>query len=292
MKKRDMAIIAAGLLWGTMGLFTRRMGAFGVGSDGVLLIRSGGCAVLFTAAALIRDPGLLRIRLRDLWLFLCYGVAATFFFTYCYYQSIALGSMAAACTLMYSAPVFVMFISLFVFGERFSRRKLAAVLCAAAGCALVSGLLDGQAAVSPAGTVYGLMAGVGYALYSVFSKCLTDRDYNVLTVNAYGWIFCTLAGIAAFGTGPAAPMFESASNFAVCAGLIIAAGFLPALFYSWGLAGVEAGKGAVMASVEPVTASVLGFLVFHETPTALGGLGIVMVLAAVVILNLKTGKLS
>ena len=82
-------------------------------------------------------------------------------------------------------------------------------------------------------------------------------------------------------------MFASPGNFAVCAGIIVAAGFLPALLYSWGLAGVEAGKGAVMASMEPVTASVLGFLVYHETPTPLGLAGIVLVLAAVVILNLK-----
>ncbi len=287
MKKRDISILAAGLLWGTMGLFTRRMGTFGVDSGGVLVIRSCGCAVLFALAALLRDPKLLKIRLRDLWLFVCYGVAATFFFTYCYYQSIALGSMAAACTLLYSAPVFVMVMSLFVFHERFSRRKLAALLCSVTGCALVSGLLEGQAAMSLAGTVYGLLAGVGYALYSVFSKSLTDRDYNVLTVNAYGWIFCSAAGLLVFGPGPAAHMFAGFGNFAVCAGIIVVAGFLPALLYSWGLAGVEAGKGAVMASMEPVTASVLGFLVYRETPTPLGLAGIVLVLAAVVILNIK-----
>jgi drug/metabolite transporter (DMT)-like permease len=40
-----------------------------------------------------------------------------------------------------------------------------------------------------------------------------------------------------------------------------------------------------MASVEPVMASVMGFVVFHETPTVLGLLGIVLVLGAVVILN-------
>ena len=290
MKKHDIAILAAGIFWGMIGLFTRRMETFGVGSDGVLIIRSGGCALLFVLCALCKDARLLRINSKDLWLFFCYGVLATFFFTYCYYRSIALGSLGVACTLMYCAPVFVMVMSLVVFHERFSRRKLAALLCAVVGCCLVSGLLEGQTAVSMAGTVYGLLAGVGYAGYSVFSKLLSNRGYNVLTINAYGWFFCTLAGLIVWGPGPAAPMFQSVSNFAVCAGIIIVSGFLPALLYSWGLAGEEAGKGAVMASVEPVMASLLGFAVFHETPTIPGLIGIALVLSAVAILNMNGKK--
>ncbi len=290
MKRRDAAILTAGVLWGVIGLFTRRMEAFGVGSSGVVIIRSGGCAALFVLSVLFKDPKLLRIKLGDLWLFFCYGVLATFFFTYCYYQSIALGSLSAACTLMYSAPVFVMVISLFVFHERFSARKLAALLCAVVGCCLVSGLLEGRASVSLAGAVYGILAGVGYAFYSVFSKALSNRGYHVLTINAYGWGFCTAAGLLVFGPGPAAPMFRSFDNFAVCAGIIFISGFLPAFLYSWGLEGEEAGKGSVMASVEPVVASVVGFAVFHEAPTLLGLVGIVLVLAAVVILNLNGKK--
>ena len=285
MKKRDIAILCAGVFWGMIGLFTRRMGAAGITSSGVLIIRSGGCALLFGACILCKDPKLFKIKLRDLWLFFGYGVLATLFFTYCYYQSIALGSLGAACTLMYSAPVFVMVISLFVFRERFTKGKLAALICALAGCCLVSGLLEGQTAVSVAGTVYGLLAGIGYAMYSVFSKALSNRGYHVLVINAYGWVFCTLGGLLLWGTAPAAPMFQSGDIFAVCVGIIVISGFLPALLYSWGLEGEEAGKGAVMASVEPVVANIMGFAVFGEEPTFLGVVGIALVLGAVVILN-------
>lgn len=290
MKKYDILILAAGVLWGAMGLFTRNMAAVGIGSEGVLIIRSGGCAVLFTAAALLRDPALLKIRLRDAWLFFCFGVLATFFFTFCYYQSIAYGSLSAACTLMYSAPVFVMVISLFAFGERFSRRKLLALLCAVVGCTLVSGLLEGDTGLSTAGVVYGLLAGVGYAFYSVCIKALSNRGYHTLTINAYGWVLCTLTGLIVWGAGPAAPAIGSVRSVLLCAGIIVVSGFLPALFYSLGLKGEEAGKGAVMASVEPVVASILGFAVFHETPTPLGVVGIALVLGAVALLNLGGKK--
>ena len=285
MKKYDISILAAGCFWGVIGLFTRSLGNFGVDSGGILIIRSGGCAVLFTLWALIQNPGLLKIKWKDLWLFLFFGLGSTLFFTYCYYRSIELGSLSAACTLMYSAPVFVMVISLFVFREKFSQRKLLALLCAVMGCCLVSGVLEGASKLSLAGVVFGLLAGIGYACYSVCIKALSNRGYETVTINAWGWILCTLGGIAIWGVAPAAPMFQSGAAFALGLGIIIVSGFLPALLYSYGLRGEEAGKGAVMASVEPVVASVMGIFVFHETPTVLSLLGIALVLGAVVILN-------
>ena len=285
MKKYDISILAAGCFWGVIGLFTRALGNFGVDSGGILIIRSGGCALLFTVWALIQNPGLMKIKWKDAWLFLFFGLGSTLFFTYCYYRSIELGSLSAACTLMYSAPVFVMVISLFVFREEFTRRKLAALVCAVIGCCLVSGVLEGDSKLSVAGVIYGLLAGIGYACYSVCIKALSNRGYETVTINAWGWLLCTLGGIAIWGVAPAAPMFQSGTAFVLSIGIIVVSGFLPALLYSYGLRGEEAGKGAVMASVEPVVASVMGFLVFRETPTALSLLGIALVLGAVVILN-------
>ena len=284
MRKYDISILAAGVLWGVIGLFTRALGARGVTSGGILLIRSGGCALLFWLCALLRDPGLVKIRLRDAWLILCFG-GSTLFFTYSYYRSIELGSLSAACTLMYSAPVFVMVISLFVFRERFSRRKLLALLCAVLGCCFVSGFLESGGGLSVGGTVFGLMAGIGYAVYSVCIKALSNRGYDSFVINAYGWLLCLLGGFAIWGTAPAAPMFQSGDSLLLGVGLVVVSGFLPALLYSWGLRGEEAGKGAVMASVEPVVASVMGVAVFHESISPLGVLGVLLVLGAVVILN-------
>lgn len=285
MKKYDISILAAGVFWGMIGLFTRGVSALGVTSGGVLIIRSTGCAVLFLLFALLRDRSLLKIRWKDAWLFLFFGLGSTLFFTYCYYRSIDLGSLSAACTLMYSAPVFVMVISLFVFREKFSRRKLLALVCAVVGCCLVSGILEGDSKLSVAGVVYGLLAGIGYAFYSVCIKALSNRGYAALTINFYGWMLCALGGLAIWGAAPAAPALASGSGIWLSIGMIVISGFLPALLYSYGLQGEEAGKGAVMASVEPVVASVMGFAAFGETPTFLGVVGILLVLSAVVILN-------
>ncbi len=49
---------------------------------------------------------------------------------------------------------------------------------------------------------------------------------------------------------------------------------------------MENGTASVIASVEPVVATVLGFVVFGESPTASVLLGIGLVLAALATLNM------
>jgi len=283
-KSYEIAILLAGIFWGVIGLFTRQMNQAGIGSEGVLIIRSGGCCLLFGLTLLLKEPKKFKIKGRDLWLFLCYGILATFFFTFSYYRAIELADMSVACTLMYSAPVFVMVLSLFIFREKFSGKKLLALGLAVLGCAMVSGLLEGGKA-SGLGVMFGLFAGFGYALYSVFSKLLSQRGYDVLQINFYGWLFCSLTGLCLWGFTPAAPMLETVPNFLVSLGLVVISGFLPSLLYNWALGGVEASKASMMVSIEPVVAAVTGILAFGETLSLFGILGIALVLGAVILIN-------
>ncbi len=283
-KSYEIAILLAGVFWGVIGLFTRSLGAYGLSSEGILILRSGGCCLLFGLTLALKEPEKFRIRLRDLWLFLCFGVAATFFFTFSYYRAIELSDMSVACTLMYTAPVFVMLLSLLIFREKFTSRKLAALLSAVAGCALVSGLLAGGNA-SGVGLLFGLFAGVGYALYSIFSKLLSRRGYDVLQINFYGWLFCSLTGLLLWGPEPLAPTATDAGSVLLGVGLVLIAGYLPALLYNWALGGVEASKASMMVSIEPVVASITGILVFGEALRWDSALGVLLVLGAVLLLN-------
>ena len=57
------------------------------------------------------------------------------------------------------------------------------------------------------------------------------------------------------------------------------------LLYTRGLAGMEAGQASVLATIEPVMASVVGFIVFHESFTwsALVGIGMVLVSSILIV---------
>ena len=72
---------------------------------------------------------------------------------------------------------------------------------------------------------------------------------------------------------------------ALALGLVLFSTVLPYIFYTRGLAKVEAGKASIMASLEPVVASLAGVVLFQEPMSVFTLCGIVCVLAGVWILR-------
>ena len=286
MKKYVCCILGGGALWGLMGVFTRNLSARGFDSPGTLIVRFAIASLLFGITLLVVDPKLFRVRLRDVWCFLGAGICSLLFFTYFYFQAIATMSLSVAAILLYTAPSMVMVMSLFIFKERLTPMKLAALVMAFAGCCLVSGL-GGADAVSLRGIIYGLCSGFGYALYSIFARLALDRGYDSRTINFYACLLATVGACVIWGgTEPVQLMFASGGNVLWCIATGVISCYLPYLLYTYGLGGVEAGKASVMASVEPVVATLVGILVFREEMTALTAAGVLLVLGAVVLLNL------
>lgn len=50
---------------------------------------------------------------------------------------------------------------------------------------------------------------------------------------------------------------------------------------------MEAGRASILASVEPLTSTVIGIVVFHEALTLAGAAGIACILGAVILLAQK-----
>ena len=149
MRKYTASVIAAGCLWGLMGLFTRTLAACGVDATGAIVLRCGIAALLFGATILVRDPKQFRIRLRDFWCFFGTGICSLLFFTYCYFQAITIMDLSTAGVLLYTAPSIVMVLSLLLFHERITAQKLVALVLAFAGCCLVSLVGVGLPQVNP-----------------------------------------------------------------------------------------------------------------------------------------------
>ncbi|MBQ6465032.1 MAG: DMT family transporter [Oscillospiraceae bacterium] len=290
MTKQTLAVLGAGALWGTMGLFTRSLAAIGIGPAGAILVRCAIAALFFALMIALRDPRAFRVAPKDLWCFFGSGVCSLLFFTFCYFNAISLLSLSAAAILLYTAPVIVVLLSAWLFREKLNGLKLAALALAFLGCCLVSGLTR-ETALPLRGLLFGLGAGFGYALYSIFARLALDRGYTSSTVNLYSCLLAALgAGLIWGFSEPFAAMTASWSSVGLCllAGLVTC--FLPYLLYTYGLSRMETGRASILASVEPVVATLLGVLIYHEALTLRGALGILCVLAAVFLLNSRSKK--
>lgn len=285
MKKHIICILAAGALWGFMGFFVRLLSDIGIDSIGAVQIRCAIAAVCFAIILLLKNRSLFKVRLKDIWCFLGSGFCALLFFSYCYFTSMKYVSLSTAAILLYTAPIIVIILSIPIFREKLTINKVIAVIAAFIGCGLVSGL-GSTTIISSYGLLYGLGAGLGYALYSIFAKLALQRGYNSLTINFYS---CLCAAVGSCVIWPVmknlAIMSVSVSNLslAVLAGILTC--FLPYLLYTYGLSGLETGKASILASSEPVVATLVGFFIFNETIGIKGLVGIILVLSAIILVN-------
>jgi len=287
----SLLILLAGILWGSMGLFVRRLSVLGFDSLQITAGRLSFAALLFWLLLLLRRPKEERaIRLQDLPLFLGLGLASILFFTVCYFAAIAIMPLSTAAILLYTSPIWVTLLSALLFHERLTAVKLIALGMAFGGCVLVSGFGGG---LTLRGLLLGLGAGLGYGLYSILGS-IALRRYSPYTVTA--WTFL-VAGIGALCICRPAEMLSLIGESASPAGTVLfflltafVTAVIPFLSYTLGLRSVEAGKAAILATVEPMVASLLGVLVFREALSLSAVLGILLILGAVVLLSLPGRK--
>ncbi len=286
-KKHAGAILLAGILWGTIGLFVRALSQTGLSSLQLVFLRSAITAVaLFFYLLLFRRPAL-RIAWRDLWIFMGTGILSILFFSVCYFSTIQMAELSIAAVLLYTAPVFVMLFSLGFFQEKLNVRKILALLCCLMGCALVSGVLGASRLTLPA-LITGLLSGLGYSLYSVFGKFAVQKGYGALTTTFYTFLISAIAALPFVGLGeiPQKLALQGGSPFLiVLMGLFTSV--IPYLLYTYGLSATAPAKASILASVEPVAAMLFGSIFFGEKLTLSSLAGMALVLAAVALLSPK-----
>ena len=286
-----LLILLAGTFWGSMGLFVRRLEAFGFTPVQIAAVRLRLAALIFCLILLLRDPKGFRMRLRDVPLYLGLGLGSILCLTLCYFTAISIMPLSTAAILLYTSPIWVMLLSVLLFHEKLTGQKLLALALAFGGCVLVSGL--GGGGLTPRAFLIGLGAGIAYGLYSILGAVALRRyaplAVATLTMAVAGLGTCFLASPAEIlgllnAVTPGAFSW-SAALFCLLTALVTAV--IPFLCYTLGLRTVEPSRAAIFATVEPLVATLLGALVFHEPLGLLSAFGMALILAAVLILNRK-----
>lgn len=286
-KLAPFLVILAGCLWGTMGIFVRHLNAIGLEAMEIVEARAVLTAAAMFAALVLFRRDLLRVNIRDLWVFAGGGIVSVILFNFCYFQTIQRASLSTAAILLYTSPVFVLLLSVPLFGEKLTRKKLICLVLAITGCALASGLAGGMA-LSPMTLLFGLGSGFGYGLYSIFSRFALQKGYHPITITAYIFLFGALGGIPLTDFGQLIRVAGAdGSNLAYLGTYTLVTTIVPYVAYTTGLQQVENGVAAVLACIEPVMATVFGIFFFSEMPDLSGWLGILLVLIALTALNLQ-----
>ena len=281
-------VLAAGSLWGFMGLLVRTLNRVGLASMEISFVRAVITLITMFLGLLIFDRKALRIKIRDVWCFIGTGAFSVSFFNYCYFKTMTFTSLSVAAVLLYTAPAFVMLMSAVLFHERLSARKLAALGLAFVGCAFVSGIVGGAETLSASGILFGLGAGFGYALYSIFGRYALEKNYSSVTISFYTFLFASVSTLFFVDAKEVLVTIGSSLQLTVkTVLLVLLVTLLPYLSYTRGLKGMENGTASVLASIEPVVATLVGILIYKEEMSLQNVIGICLVLGSIFLINWK-----
>jgi drug/metabolite transporter, DME family len=186
--------------------------------------------------------------------------------------------------------VWVMLMSAVVFRERITPKKLAALVMTFAGCALVAGIVGGAVQLTPIALVVGVAGGVFYALYSIFGN-VALKSYDTMTVTF--WTFAIGAVASLFISDHAGTVAIAASQpslWLVFLGIGVLCTIVPFLLYTLGLKHMEAGRAAILATAEPLVGSLLGIFAYGESASPVKIIGMLLILASVILLNVGDKK--
>ncbi len=272
--------------FGLLPLFTLPIMAGGMTTDSILTYRMFFASMLIALLMKLRRISF-QVTLKELgWFaflgFFYYGSAALLFQAY--------GGMSSgmATTLHFLYPVGVTLIMALVFKQKPSPFTLVAIILALSGVALLSLRGGATESTSLVSILLVLLSGLCYAIYLVTVNnvpLLRAQDNQKLTLYVLlsAGVFFLLN--ASLGQG-LQPIGDVKSG-----GLLLLMALLPTLVSNLALVRAIKSIGSTLTSVlgamEPLTAIIIGILVFDEKVTGVMALGTLLILAAVTLIVLS-----
>ena len=283
-------MVLAGVCWGLTGLCNRFITPAGFSQSQIMFLRGLIPLILLALYMLLFNRAAFKIKLKDLWCFLGSGLLSLTMFGLAYMSAMQEMSLSMAVVLLYTSPIFVILISAPLFKERITPAKIIALVLVVVGAVCTTGVIMGSLNITAIGLVYGIISGLGYALYSIFSRLAFQRGYKPLTVTFYTFLFSVIALAFLCEPWEIPSMITTPSLVGWIMALGIVTCLIPYLLYTKGLEGIENGTASILATIEMVVATLVSALFFQE-PFGLANLiGIVLVFAGIVVMNVRVPK--
>lgn len=273
-----LMLIISMLIFGTIGIFVKYIP---LPSSFIALVRGavGTLFLLILTATKKTPPSLSAIR-KNLGKLILSGIflGANWILLF---ESYKYTTVAAATLCYYLAPVFIIFASPFVLGEKLTPTKIVLAFVALLGMILVSGVIGSgaQEKTSVTGILLGIGAAVLYASIILLNKKLDG-------ISSYDTTMSQLA-ISALVLLPYVLITENVSGFEwkpLTVALLIIVGIVhTGIAYALYFGAVKllpAQTSAIFSYIDPVTAIILSALILGEIPSALTIIGAVLILGS------------
>ena len=293
--------IAAAVTYGTNPLFAKPMYDLGMSVESVLFYRYALSTVMFGLLFLAKR-GSFRLKRQEVWPIAAIGILMGTA-SYTLYLSYTLMDSGIASTILFVYPVFVAIMMAVFYKERLNHVTKFCIVAAIVGVGVLC-VSPGGGWVSGLGLLYVVVCSLFTAGFMVLIQSRALADTDSLKISFYGFCVATLGYIAlAACCGLDLPSASMTSQYAarfgisplaLCCLCAVLIAYIPTVF-SFDMTAKAVQKigptpTSIFGALEPVTAVVFGILLFDEALTAQKIIGIVIVIAAVVLLATRNRR--
>jgi drug/metabolite transporter (DMT)-like permease len=285
--------VAAGALFAVNGtVSTLALGA-GVPATNLTALRCTGAAVVLVLVLAVVSPARLRLRRREVPLVAVFGVVGIALTQFLYYVAIGRLPVGIALVFEMTAPVFIALYVWLVRREHVRARLWAALALSLCGLVLVAEVWEGGGALDPAGVLAALAAAVCLAAYYLLGERGTaDRDPVALTAWSFVVAAVFWAVAAPWWRFPAGVLTErvpvslgslQVPVWALVGWIVVLGAAVPFWLSLAALRHLPPTTAGIVATVEPVLASIVAWLWVGQVLSAWQVAGGVVVLTGIVL---------
>jgi drug/metabolite transporter, DME family len=285
-----LMITLAASLWGIIAIFVKQLTEIGFTPMEIVAIRVSFAFIILFWVGISSFKNQLKIKTKDIPLFAGSGIVSIVFFNWCYFTTINQMNLSLAVILLYTAPAMVVLFSRILFKEELTKQKMVAVIGTLLGCIFITGIGSNSTAdLTMIGLITGLGSGLGYALYSIFGKIALNK-YKPFTITFYTFLMATIFLLPLTSLWEKAHLLFQVKTLLWALGLGLLPTVIAYFFYTKGLEKIESSKAAIIATVEPIVATLLGVVLYHEGMGLLQMIGTGLIFSSVIIVNITKKK--
>jgi len=284
-----LCVVAAAVMWASSGTAGKALFGSGITPFALVQVRVTLSSLLLVLALGFRSRGLLRIRPVHLPYFFLLGGVGMALVQVTYFYAISKIQVAAAIFLQYLAPVIVAFFSICFWRERVTGSKLIALVLSLGGCYLVVGGYNLQLLqMNRSGILCGLFSAICFAGYTLFGERGMHR-YSPWTVLFYAFLFASLSWHVFYSPFQYLLAGYTTRQWFWMIYITVVGTVIPFGLFFVGVNHIRSTRAMITATLEPISAGVIAYLLLGETLEPLQILGGAMVVSAIVVLQ---GKLE
>jgi drug/metabolite transporter (DMT)-like permease len=274
-------------MWGSSGTAGKALFDAGMSPFDLAQIRVTLASAIIFLVFLLLSRDLLRLRPKDIPFFLLLGSVAMAVVTGSYLYTISKIQVAAAILIQYLAPIFVAIFAMFFWKERPTFVKITALFLAFGGCFLVVGGYNLELLqMNLLGILGGLTSAVAFAGYSLLGEKAMHR-YRPWTVLFYALAFSSLTWHVVYPPFTYLRAGYSLAQWGWIFYIAIVGTILPFGLFFAGVNYIRSTRASITATLEPIFAGFLAFILLGETLLFLQIVGGCMVILAIVLLQLE-----